>query len=60
MTSMSSDETYSPTYRQRDVDDTLDDHEGRITRLEKIALLSVGYGLAEGWTIITDIGSLLP
>jgi hypothetical protein len=47
------------TYRERDVDDTLDDHEGRISRLEKVALVGVGYGLASGANIITDVVSIL-
>jgi hypothetical protein len=47
------------TYRERDVDDTLDDHESRISRLEKVALVGVGYGLASGANIVTDFMTLL-
>jgi hypothetical protein len=41
-------ETYEPSYRQEDVDTTLEDHERRITRLEKVALVAAGYFVADG------------
>jgi hypothetical protein len=47
--------SYDPTYREQDVDETLDDHEYRIGRLEKGGLIVAGYGLSEGWAIVTDI-----
>lgn len=43
------------SYREQGVDDTLDEHEHRIKRLEKIALVGIGYGLAEGSNIVTDL-----
>lgn len=46
------------SYRENDVDQTLDEHDRRISRLEKIALIGIGYGLAEGSAFITDITSL--
>lgn len=49
---------YEPTYRQQDVDRTLDDHERRIGRLEKAALIGIGYGLAEGGSLVTQLASL--
>jgi hypothetical protein len=50
---------YEPSYRERDVDETLDDHDHRISRLEKIALVGFGYGLASGANIVTHITSIL-
>lgn len=35
------------SYRERDVDETLDDHEARITTLERAKLLGIGYLLSE-------------
>lgn len=55
MAAMSTNDRYEPTYRQQDIDDTLDSHETRIGRLEKISLVGIGYGLAEGSTIVTDL-----
>ncbi|AGF91193.1 hypothetical protein HAPG_00007 [Halorubrum phage GNf2] len=49
------EQEYSPTYRQQDVDETLNDHDTRISRLEKLALLVVGYGIAEGGNIVTEL-----
>jgi len=49
----------SLSYRQRDVDDTLDEHDNRISRLEKAALIGAGYGLAEGSKFVTDVTSLV-
>lgn len=58
---MSSDDptVYEPTYRQQDVDNTLDDHEIRISRLEKAVLIGIGYGLAEGSQLIVDMTRLI-
>lgn len=50
---------YEPTYRQQDVDETLDNHELRISRLEKMSLMVVGYGLAEGSKLIADIAQFI-
>lgn len=58
MGSAMSAEEYHPTYREQDVDDTLDDHEQRISRLEKAALVGIGYGLAEGYNLVEAITSL--
>lgn len=55
MTMASEEPTYEPTYRQSDVDSTLDNHEHRIKRLEKAALIGIGYGLAEGSNIVTQV-----
>lgn len=52
-------ESYEPTYRQRDVDDTLDNHDTRLSRLEKIALIGAGYGLADGWNIVESLVQLI-
>lgn len=40
------------TYREQDVDDTLDEHGTRIKRLEKAVLIMLGYGIAEGSDIL--------
>jgi len=53
----SADERLS--YRERDVDETLDDHDRRLSRLEKVALVGVGYGIAEGWNITNYLLGLL-
>lgn len=50
---------YQPTYRQQDVDDTLDEHDRRLSRLEKAVLVGFGYGLAEGYEIIEIITGLI-
>jgi len=47
------------TYRERDVDDELDDHERRISRLEKAGLVAVGYGVAEQNMIVETIFAFL-
>jgi hypothetical protein len=51
--------SYEPTYRQQEIDGTLDDHEARISRLEKAGLVAVGYGLASGADIVVDLSQLL-
>lgn len=56
---MSSKDTYEPTYRQKNVDSTLAEHDTRISRLEKMALIGFGYGVAEGSQIITDVAQFL-
>lgn len=55
---MSSDaeaSTYDPSYREQDVDDTLEEHDLRIRRLEKVALVGLGYGLSQGGKFAGDI-----
>ena len=52
-------ESYDPSYRQSNVDTTLEDHETRITRLEKIALIGFGYLVADGAEIVSTFSSLL-
>lgn len=47
------------SYRKNDVDETLADHERRITRLEKVALVVTGYLVADGATIVNEIAALL-
>lgn len=51
--------TYDPTYREQEVDSTLQDHDVRISRLEKVALIGIGYGIAEGSNIVTDIAQFI-
>jgi hypothetical protein len=52
---MSEETSYDPTYREQDVDETLDNHDTRLSRLEKVALLGIGYGLAEGNQLIQAV-----
>jgi len=47
------------SYRERDVHDTLSDHEQRISRLEKAALVGFGYGLASGAQIVQQFAPFL-
>lgn len=54
-----SQEEYDPTYRQQDVDGTLENHETRISRLEKAGLIAVGYAAASGYDIVGVITSVL-
>lgn len=59
---MSSEDAPAParlSYREREVDNTLDDHEIRISRLEKVSLVVVGYALAEGGSLVNDIIQLV-
>jgi hypothetical protein len=56
---MAADEEYHPTYRQKEVDTTLDDHETRIGRLEKAFLVGMGYGLAEGYNIVEAVSGFI-
>jgi len=51
MSAMSQKE-YQPTYRQKDVDGTLENHETRISRLEKAGLVAVGYAAASGYDMV--------
>lgn len=48
-------ESYDPSFREQSVDDALDDHDTRIRRLEKAALLGAGYGIAEGGNLVTEL-----
>lgn len=48
---------YNPTYRQKDVDTTLDEHDTRLSRLEKAALIALGYGIADGGEMLTEIAA---
>lgn len=47
------------SYREKGVDDTLDEHDARIKRLEKVALVGIGYALAEGSNIVTDLAQFI-
>jgi hypothetical protein len=58
MSAMSQKE-YQPTYRQKDVDGTLENHETRISRLEKAGLVAVGYAAASGYDIVGIVTSVL-
>jgi hypothetical protein len=48
------------SYRERDVDETLDDHEKRITTLERAKLLGMGYILAKAPEIAATISGFAP
>lgn len=47
------------TYREQDVDERLDEHDRRISRLEKASLIVLGYGIAEGSSIIETLAALV-
>lgn len=47
------------TYRERNVDDELDDHESRISRLEKAFLIGVGYVLADQDVLLEPLIGLI-
>jgi len=49
------DDGYEPTYRERDVDETLDEHEQRLTRLEKLSFIILGYIAAEAPDIAATV-----
>jgi len=57
--SSESERAYEPSYRDQHVDDTLDEHNARINRLEKVALIGIGYGLAEGSNLVTQFAGLI-
>lgn len=50
---------YERSYRERDVDETLDEHDYRISRLEKVALMGIGYGIATGAEAVTQVTQFL-
>lgn len=47
------------SYRERDVDDTLDNHDRRITRLEMAGLVALGWGIAESSQLTDALLSLI-
>lgn len=47
------------SFRLKKNEDDIEDHEGRITRLERGGLIIGGYLLAEGSQLITHITELL-
>jgi len=51
--------SYERSYREREVDERLDDVEHRITRLEKAVLIGFGYAIASGADIVAEIVKLL-
>lgn len=51
---------YEPSYRQQDVDETLDDHDRRINRLEKGALVALGYVTADAPDVARELIGLVP
>lgn len=54
-----SSKTYEPSYRQEDVDETLQEHEQRISRLEKLAYIGIGAGLVRGGELMANLSGLL-
>lgn len=52
---MAANEPQELTYREQSVDDELDDHEQRISRLEKAFLVGVGYVFAEQGVVVETI-----
>jgi len=46
-------------YRERSVDETLQEHERRITRLEKVTLVGIGYVLSDANLLIEPLLALL-
>jgi len=48
------------SWRERDVDEKLDDHEQRITTLERAKLLGMGYLLAKAPEIAASLGGVIP
>lgn len=47
------------TYRERSVDEALEEHDTRISRLEKGALIAIGYGLHDGGTLVSALFQLV-
>lgn len=47
------------TYRKQDVDETLEEHDRRITRLEKAAYIGLGYVLATSPEIASKFFGLI-
>lgn len=57
---MATDETKSKTsFRLSTNEEQIDDHEKRITRLERGSLIVVGYLIAEGSNLIESVFQLL-
>jgi len=52
-------ESRSLTYREKDVDSTLDEHDRRISRLEKAAWVGAGYVVAEFPNIASNLIGLV-
>lgn len=46
-------------YRERSVDETLQEHERRITRLEKVTLVGVGYVLSDADLFVEPLVAFL-
>jgi len=46
-------------YREQNVDETLTDHERRITRLEKVTLVAIGYVLSDANLLIDPLLTFL-
>lgn len=46
-------------YRKRSVDETLQEHERRITRLEKVMLVAIGYVISDAGLFIEPLLMLL-
>jgi hypothetical protein len=47
------------SYRERDVDESLDEHDRRISRLEKAGLIALGWGIAESSALTDTLLSLV-
>lgn len=48
------------TYRERDVDKTLDDHERRLSRLEIGAIFAAGYVVADAPDVVAALLQFVP
>lgn len=60
MSNANGSESHKLSYRERDVDEKLDDHEQRITNLERAKLLGIGYLLAKAPDIAASLSGVLP
>lgn len=54
-----SNEANSLSYRERDQDATLEEHEQRITRLETAGLIVGGYMLNDGANFVVEIVGII-
>ncbi|WP_226041176.1 hypothetical protein [Natrinema sp. DC36] len=45
---MATEESYDPSFRDKQADERLDEHDARISRLEKGSLIALGFFVAQG------------